>query len=137
MAIVGVEEDHDLISGIAATMKHEAIDLCGRLSLAGLAGFLSRCAVVVSNDSGPLHLAGAVGAATVGIYWGPNLINAGSPTRARHRPALSWRSNCPVCGATLFDNDCGHAVSVIADIPTEEVAGYALELLAPAGQDAI
>ena len=137
MVIVGVEEDHALISGIAATMKHEAIDLCGRLSLAGLTGLLSRCAVVVSNDSGPLHLAGAVGAATVGIYWGQNLINAGPPTRARHRPALSWRSSCPVCGATLFGNDCGHAVSVITDIPTEEVAEYALELLAPAGRGAV
>ena len=40
-------------------------------------------------------------------------------------------------GTFLFDNDCGHAVSVIADIPIEEVARYALELLAPAGQDAI
>lgn len=137
VVIVGVEEDRALVSGIAATMSHEAIDLCGRLSLAGLAGVLSRCAVVVSNDSGPLHLAGAVGAATVGLYWGPNLINAGPPTRARHRPALSWRSHCPVCGATLFDNDCGHAVSVIADISTEEVAEYALELLAPAGRDAV
>ena len=132
VALVGVEEDRALISGIAEAMKYEALDLCGRLSLKGLAGLSSRCAVVVSNDSGPLHLAGAVGAATVGIYWGPNLINAGPPNRARHRPALSWRSSCPVCGATLFDHDCGHLVSVIADVPVEEVAGYALDLLASA-----
>ena len=129
VAVVGVEEDQALISGIVDAMDCEAFDLCGRLSLGGLAGLLNRCAVVVSNDSGPLHLAGAVGTATVGIYWGPNLINAGPPNRVRHRPVLSWRSNCPVCGATLFDNDCGHAASVVADVPTEEVAGYALELL--------
>jgi hypothetical protein len=65
----------------------------------------------------------------VGIYWGPNLINAAPPTRSRHRPALSWSSSCPVCGATLFDNDCGHAVSVVADIPVEEVTGSTLDLL--------
>jgi len=118
-----------LISGVVATMSHEALNLCGRLSLRGLAGLLSRCAVVVSNDSGPLHLGTAVGAATVGIYWGPNLINAAPPTRSRHRPALSWSSNCPVCGATLFDNDCEHAVSVVADIPVEEVVGPTLDLL--------
>jgi ADP-heptose:LPS heptosyltransferase len=127
--VVGIEEDRALISGIVDAMDHEALDLCGRLSLGGLAGLLSRCEVVVSNDSGPLHLAGAVGTATVGIYWGPNFINAGPPTRIRHRPALSWRSNCPVCGATLFDNDCGHFASVIADVPVEEVSGYALEFL--------
>ncbi|CAA9452456.1 MAG: ADP-heptose--lipooligosaccharide heptosyltransferase II [uncultured Rubrobacteraceae bacterium] len=129
VAVVGVEEDRALISGIVDAMEYEAFDLGGRLSLGGLAGLLGRCAVVVSNDSGPLHLAGALGATTVGIYWGPNFINAGPPNRARHRPALSWRSSCPVCGATLFDNDCGHAVSVVDDVPTDEVTGYALELL--------
>jgi ADP-heptose:LPS heptosyltransferase len=128
VVVVGIEEDRALISGIVDAMKHEALDLCGRLSLGGLAGLLSRCEVVVSNDSGPLHLAGAVGAATVGIYWGPNFINAGPPTRIRHRPALSWRSNCPVCGATLFDNDCGHTNSVVADVSTKEVMNFALEL---------
>ena len=129
VAVVGVEEDQALISDIVDTIKHEAFDLCGQLSLGGLTGLLSRCAVVVSNDSGPLHLAGAVGAATVGIYWGPNFINAGPPNRVRHRPALSWRSSCPACGATLFDHDCGHAVSVVDDVPVDEVKGYALELL--------
>ena len=128
VAVVGVEEDRALISNLVDTMEHEAFDLCGRLSLGGLAGLLGRCAVVVSNDSGPLHLAGAAGTATVGIYWGPNFITAGPPNRARHRPALSWRSNCPVCSATLFDHDCGHAVSVVADVPVDEVTGYALEL---------
>jgi hypothetical protein len=72
----------------------------------------------------------AVGAATVGIYWGPNLINAGPATRARHRPALSWRSNCPVCGDTLFEGSCGHQASVVADVPVEEVANSALDFLA-------
>jgi ADP-heptose:LPS heptosyltransferase len=129
VAVVGVEEDRALVSQIVDGMEHEAFDLCGRLSLGGLSGLLSRCAVAISNDSGPLHLAGAVGATTVGIYWGPNFINAGPPNRARHRPALSWRSSCPVCGATLFDYDCGHAVSVVDDVTTDEVAGFALELL--------
>ena len=129
VVVVGIEEDRALISSIVDAMEHEALDLCGRLSLGGLAGLLDRCAVAVSNDSGPLHLAGAVGAATVGIYWGPNFINSGPPNRARHRPALSWRSSCPDCGATLFDHDCGHAASVVADVPVDEVTGYALELL--------
>jgi ADP-heptose:LPS heptosyltransferase len=129
VAVVGIEEDRPLISGVVDAMSHEAHNLCGQLSLRGLAGILSRCAVVVSNDSGPLHLATAVGAATVGIYWGPNLITAGPPTRDRHRPVLSWRLNCPVCGANLFDGACEHTASVVADIPTEEVTNYALELL--------
>src|ERR671916_2548792 len=129
VAVVGVEEDRPLISGVVAAMSHEAYNLCGQLSLGGLAGILSRCAVAVSNDSGPLHLAMAVGAPTVGIYWGPNLINATPLTRARHRPALSWRLDCPVCSASLLNNTCGHTSSVVASIPTKEVTNYALELL--------
>jgi ADP-heptose:LPS heptosyltransferase len=131
VAVVGVEEDQALISGIVDAMNRDALDLCGRLSLGGLAGLLSRCAVVVSNDSGPLHLAAAVGAATVGIFWGPKFINASPPMRARHRPALSWRTKCTVCGVSLFDG-CDHSASVVAEIPTEEVANYALDLLTPA-----
>ena len=130
VAVVGVEEDRALISGVTNLMDHEALDLRGRLSLSGLAGLLSRCALVVSNDSGPLHLAAAVGAPTVGIFWGPNFITAAPPTRARHRPALSWCLNCPVCGATLFDDSCGHRASVVADVSIEEVVDHALDLLA-------
>jgi ADP-heptose:LPS heptosyltransferase len=129
VAVVGIEEDRALVSEIVDAMNHEALDFCGRLSLRGLVGLLSQCAVVVSNDSGPLHLAAAVGAATVGIFWGPNFINASPPMRTRHRPALSWRTKCMVCSASLFDG-CDHRVSVVAEIPTEEVANYALELLA-------
>jgi ADP-heptose:LPS heptosyltransferase len=129
VAAVGIEEDRPLISGVVDAMSHEAHNLCGQLSLGGLAGILSRCAVVVSNDSGPLHLAMAVGAPTVGIYWGPNLINATPLTRARHRPVLSWRLDCPACSASLLNNTCGHTSSVVASIPTKEVTNYALELL--------
>src|SRR3712207_8868396 len=49
-------------------------------------------------------------AATVGIYWCGNLINAGPVTRARHRPALSWRLDCPVCGADCTRHRCDHPV---------------------------
>ena len=129
VAIVGVEEDRALISDVIGAMRHDALDLCGGLSLGGLVGVLSRCEVVVSNDSGPLHLAVAVGAATVGIYWGPNLVNAGPPMRARHRPAPSWRAECPVCGAGLFGDDCGHTESVVGDVSMEEVSAHAVNLL--------
>ncbi len=130
VAVVGGEEDRSLVSEVVDGMNHKAFNLYGRLSLKGLAGLLSRCEIVVSNDSGPLHLAGAVGAATVGIYWGPNLITASPPTRNRHRPVLSWRPDCPICGASFFEGDgCDHTASVVADVPAEEVADSALDLL--------
>ncbi len=75
-----------------------------------------------------------MGTATVGIYWCGNLINSGVLTRTRHRPVLSWRLLCPVCGLDCTTTNCGHRDSFVADVTTEEVTAAALELLeAPHG----
>jgi ADP-heptose:LPS heptosyltransferase len=130
VVVTGVGGERPAAAAVVAGMRRPAADLAGRLSLEALAGLLSRAAVVVSNDSGPLHLAGAVGAATVGIYWGPNLVNAGPPGRARHRPVVSWTVTCPACGADRMRSACGHGDSLVAGVTADEVAEAATELLA-------
>jgi ADP-heptose:LPS heptosyltransferase len=129
--VTGTERERSLTTGVLEAMQAPAISINERLSLGGLAALLAHCSVVVSNDSGPLHLAGAVGAPTVGLYWCGNLINAGPMTRTRHRPAISWRLTCPQCGRNIIDQPCGHAVSFIADIPAAEIVASALELFQP------
>jgi ADP-heptose:LPS heptosyltransferase len=104
-------------------------DLTGMLSLGGLTGPLSRCSVVVSNDTGPLHLAVAVGAPTVAIFWCGNLLNGGPFTRLRHRPAFSWRIHCPTCRADNTAWRCEHDPSFVDDVPVEEILASALDLL--------
>jgi ADP-heptose:LPS heptosyltransferase len=130
VALVGTAGERPLAAAVARAMAADAADLAGRLSLGGLAGLLARCRVVVGNDSGPLHLAGAVGAATVGIYWGHNLVHYGPLTRGRHRPCVSWRAACPACGRDLAAHDCGHPGAAVADVPPEAVIAAARELLA-------
>ncbi len=107
----------------------EVIDVTGRLSLGGLAGLLARASVVVSNDTGPLHLAAAVGAPAVGIYWIGNLVNGGELTRAGRRVAISWRTACPTCGTDNTRERCAHDDSFVADVPVEDVLRDAIELL--------
>ncbi|WIY82166.1 glycosyltransferase family 9 protein [Propionimicrobium sp. PCR01-08-3] len=75
--------------------------LAGRLSIGGLVGLLEAADVMVGNDSGPRHLAQAVGTATVGIYWVGNVINAAPLGRCRHRMHIGWVTHCPVCGADV------------------------------------
>ncbi|HLI09173.1 MAG TPA: glycosyltransferase family 9 protein [Ktedonobacteraceae bacterium] len=128
VVVVGTRDEQDIDDAVVSSMKTEAQNLCGRLSLGGLVGLLSRCRVVISNDSGPLHLARAVGVATVGLYWCFNLVNAGPITRTRHRSAHSWRLECPVCGLNCMYHNCGHHVPFIDDIPTGEVISAALDL---------
>ncbi len=63
-------------------MRHPAINLAGRLSVGELAALLQRCRLLISNDSGPVHIAAAVGTPVVDIFgrnqrglssqrWGP------------------------------------------------------------------
>jgi ADP-heptose:LPS heptosyltransferase len=81
VVVHGTEWERPLVEGVTGHMCADAQAACGSLSLGGLAGLLSRARLVISNDSGPLHIAAAVGAATVGIYWCGNLITAGPMTR--------------------------------------------------------
>jgi ADP-heptose:LPS heptosyltransferase len=134
VAVVGAREDErQVVEAVIGTMRANAQNLWEKLSLGGLAGLLDRCAVVVSNDSGPLHLAAAVRTRTVGIYWCFNLVNAGSLTRTLHRPQLSWRLECPVCGINCLAGHCDHQASFVADVPVEQVTAAALELLSAPG----
>jgi heptosyltransferase-2 len=48
------------------------VDLVGRTDLATLAGVLQRAHAVVANDSGAMHLAGAVGAPVVAVFGATN-----------------------------------------------------------------
>ena len=137
--VTGGESEGDLVGAVVASMREPAEGLAGRLSLHGLAGLLSRCALVISNDTGPRHLAEALGTPTVGIYWCGNAINAGPVTRALHRPLLSWVVACPVCGASCTDGPppartagtrCAHNPSFVEEVEVDDVLAHALDLLA-------
>jgi len=127
--LVGDAGERALTATVAGLMAAPPPDLAGRLALGGLLGLLERCHLAIGNDSGPLHLAAAVGTATVGVYWGRNLLHYGPLGRARHRPLASWRGNCPICGREI-DAGCGHQVSWVNDVPVDEVLSAALALLA-------
>ncbi|MFE4833134.1 glycosyltransferase family 9 protein [Arthrobacter sp. NPDC056691] len=109
--------------------------LAGKLSLGELAALLAASAVVVANDSGPRHLAQALGAPTVGIYWAGNAINAAPLGRSRHRVRLGWVTRCPVCGVDVTQVGwtaprCPHDESTVKAIEPSEVYGDVLQLTA-------
>lgn len=106
--------------------------VAGLLGLRELLDLLADADVVVANDSGPRHLAQAMGTATVGVFWIGNLINAGPLTRERHRVHLGWTTRCPVCDVDCTQSAprCEHDVSFVADVPWRGVLESALDLLA-------
>ena len=127
IVVTGVPSERELLDGLASGTGAVVAD---RLSLPALLALLADADVVVSNDTGPLHLALAAGTATVGIFWIGNLINAGPLTRRRHRPLPSWRTTCPVCGRDATrDERCEHDVSFVADVPAADAVGAVRDLL--------
>jgi heptosyltransferase-2 len=69
IAVVGGAEDASLCQEIErATGNERVLNAAGRLMLLQSAELLRRCKVVVSNDSAPMHLAGAVGTPVVAIF---------------------------------------------------------------------
>lgn len=127
--VTGADFDRPLVDGVVDGMRATALPVYNQLSLGGLAALFRQCAVMVGNDSGPVHLAAAAGGCTVPIFWGPNLITAGVFTRQKHRPVLSWECICPECGANTLVNPCTHPVSFVSGIPVEDVLTNVLDLM--------
>ncbi|MCY4600850.1 MAG: glycosyltransferase family 9 protein [Acidobacteria bacterium] len=117
----------------ASWPAHPSIHLVSGASLIQLGAVIERCRLYVGNDSGPMHLAAALGLPTVGIY-GPSTPDHTSPragSGAPHR-AVSARFACSPCRERFFDEcpspptadgrpPCLDAVSVEA--VAEQVAG--------------
>ena len=65
---IGTSKDRPIIEGLIKNTPVPVFDLSGRLSLGMLGALLKRSALLVSNDSGPVHIATAVGTPVVSIF---------------------------------------------------------------------
>ncbi|GIG90874.1 glycosyltransferase family 9 protein [Plantactinospora endophytica] len=128
--VTGIPDERNLAEQVVAAARRPVRSVVGELSLSGLIGLYAGCAVVVANDTGPVHVAAALDTPTVGIFWVGNLINCATPLRGRHRPIASWTINCPVCGRDCSREiypargggpACPHRVSFVTDVPVVEV----------------
>ena len=124
LLFVGVEDEIPIITEIQALMRGESINIAGKTTLTQLASILLTCNVFIGNDSGPMHLAAAVGAQTIGLY-GP-----GDPTRfgpaGEKCQTIRRRSDCPCSGTTcrFGKAGCMSKIQVTDVIQTLEAAAY-------------
>ncbi|MBI5685097.1 MAG: lipopolysaccharide heptosyltransferase II [Verrucomicrobia bacterium] len=101
--IIGGPKDADLGDQIAAALGGQhALNLAGQTTLLGLCHVLSQCRLLLTNDSGPMHLAAALGKPVVAIFGStePALTGPGGPRHVvlRHAPPCSpcFLRECPI-----------------------------------------
>lgn len=130
LALVGGPGDRGRAAALRARLGAAPVrDLCGALDLAGSAAWLARAQAVVGGDTGPLHLAAALGRPVLGLYpaadparTGPAWAGVG-PTRA-----LAGVADCAPCRARR----CLRADRVrvcLAGMPVARVVDELLALL--------
>jgi len=101
----------------------EIIETAGRTTLRELCAGLSHCAAVLTNDTGPMHLAAAVGARLVVPFGStsPELTGPGLPGSSRHALLLG-SAPCAPC----FRRECPADLRCLGSI-TPELAAAALK----------
>jgi lipopolysaccharide heptosyltransferase II len=127
LVLTGTEDERRLEREILAALPPALLPavhgVMGRLDLAGLSGLLSTAPMLISNNTGPVHLAAAAGTPVVDLYALTNPQHA--PWRVAHRTLYHdvpckycYKSVCP-----LAHNDCLQRIEPAA------VVQAALELM--------
>jgi lipopolysaccharide heptosyltransferase II len=93
--LTGASDDRPLIESVTRQMQEQAINLAGKTSLPQLVALLQRANLVISGDSGPMHIAAAVGTPLIAIHGptDPALSGPVSPTATVLRSDI-WCSPC-------------------------------------------
>ncbi len=137
VVLTGVESELAQVERIEQLMECKPVNACGRLSLPGLLGLLSKSQLMLTNNTGPLHLALATGVRAVGLFWSEQSLNTMPLSRERFSPLISWQRECMLCG-TWCDkeeldqsarNGCRHNASFLLHITPEQVIEAVEEML--------
>jgi heptosyltransferase-2 len=124
VAVLGSASERGLADEVAAAMRHPARVLAGETRLSELVGVLARLELLVTNDSGPMHVASALGTPVVAVF-GPTDERETAPAGPGRTRIAREPVPCAPCGlrACPIDHACMQRVSA------ERVASLALELL--------
>ena len=127
--LLGGKADLALTAGLAVELRAAGLpvdDLAGRTSLRELCAVLRVCRVVLTNDTGPMHVAAALGAPVVALFGStsPELTGPGLPGDPRHR-LLRGHAACAPC----FLRQCPIDFRCMTGLTVETVADTVLTVL--------
>jgi lipopolysaccharide heptosyltransferase II len=120
-------DEHDLLTDITWRLTGEQVTIVADLGLEDLAALTALAGVLVSNNSGPVHIAAAVGTPVVDLYALTNPQH--TPWQVPHR-VLFHDVPCKYCYRSVCPE--GHH-ACLRQVPPESVVAATLELLAEVG----
>jgi len=126
IVFTGTDDERPLVDGIRTAMGAPSHSLAGALTLAELAAVIARAPVLIANNTGPVHLAAALGTPVVDLYALTNPQH--TPWRVPSR-VLSHDVPCKYCYKSVCPerhHDC------LRRIAPETVVRATRELLAEA-----
>ena len=112
IAISGAGKDRVLGDEIKSAMKEIAVNLCGKTSLGELGALMKRADVVISNDSGPMHVAASMKTPLIALF-GPTSSEITGPCGSGKKKVLWKDIGCktPCYKLTCIDNRCMKAIT--------------------------
>ncbi|MBW2036474.1 MAG: lipopolysaccharide heptosyltransferase II [Deltaproteobacteria bacterium] len=75
--IIGSPGEEAVGRRVSESMKHESVNLCGKTSLGEAMALIERCRLFITNDSGLMHVAAAIGIPLVAIFGSTNPVTTG------------------------------------------------------------
>jgi ADP-heptose:LPS heptosyltransferase len=127
IVFTGSTDERLLVDGVRAGMGARSWSLAGRLDLGHLAALLSLAPLLISNNTGPVHIAAAVGTPVVDLYalTNPQHTPWGVPSRV-----LFHDSPCKYCYKSVCPEGTNACLNRVAP---ETVAEAALGLFGAKG----
>ncbi|MGN7613795.1 glycosyltransferase family 9 protein [Magnetococcales bacterium HHB-1] len=95
---VGSTDEKKLLDSVRESLNNAVLDLMGETSLSELAALSTLARWSITNDSGPMHVAAAVGTPTIALFGATDFQRHGPQTLyGEQHHALSARLDCSPC----------------------------------------
>jgi lipopolysaccharide heptosyltransferase I len=122
--LLGGPSDREVCREMEADLEGRVINLAGKLSLPESGGILAEMDLLISNDSGPVHMAVAAGTRTL-VMFGPTDPARTGPYGPGHR-TVTASYDCAPCFSRVCRRD---GIPCLSGITPEHVSELALEML--------
>lgn len=111
-----------LVNDICANMPARVINMAGKTSIRELAAFIQCCHILITNDSGPMHMAAALGVPPLALFGSTSDVRTGPYSIGR---VIHKHVECSPC----YRRVCPIDFRCMKRIEVEEVYNNALEMI--------